>query len=173
MPYYEEMHIPENLPHREFIARESEVLFFLPYFLAQTAIGQTDGGVAGLIETDSRGYDSMFANFGGGMLVTTILEHVSESDIVSRLSNANETPPGIEVFFDDCIKMTKDKIPEIVDAVRTSWFEVLKTTFPEVPPEAIDAHNRNVDQPLKHYLDFEYSYSDRLDEVAPIVGFQR
>ncbi len=136
----------------------ADELFYAPYRLAQDAIGETDGGIASLFECDLSDHGSGLANAGAHLVVQTILEHVGEADFVRRAKWL--APPDVAQRFASAELLTKDAIPEIAAEVASTWHEMLKGVFTEVPSEQIDDCLQATTNAATEYLKVQYVYTD-------------
>lgn len=141
--------------------KHADEVFYAPYRLAQTAIGETDGGIASMFECDFSDHGSGLANAGAHLVVQTILEHVDEADFVER-AKWLETPE-LAQRFERAELLTADAIPEISEDVTSVWHDTLKRVFPEVPPENIDACFQATTAAVNKYLKLQHIYSDEFN----------
>lgn len=142
---------------RAFFVRYSSEIFHLPYYLAQTAIGEDEGAAAGLFDCDSRGYGSGFANAGGHVVVETLLDHFEANEIIARVTAMEEL--DIEVRFERPELMTRDSIEGIAEDVARLWHKALAQSFPEVA-EIVGDPNPSSIRAVRAYLEFRHAYSD-------------
>lgn len=146
-----------------FLERHAEEIFHVPYYLAQEAIGETDGGIASLFESDGSGYGSGFANAGGHRVVEILLREFPTDVITDRV--AAIAMPQIEVRFESAEKLTKDAIVPIAEEVTKLWHGALQQAFPEVANQIGDYSPATV-RALKKYLDFQHIYTEEHDNAA-------
>lgn len=139
-----------------FLERYAEDFFHLPYLLAQDAIGETDGGIASLFESDCRDFGSGFANAGGHVIAETIFGHFPSDVIVDRLANAEA--PEIRKRFEDAELLTRASIPEIADDVTRKWHGILQKTFPEIAGKIGDYCPATA-RAVTAYLKVQHAYS--------------
>ncbi|NTF17115.1 hypothetical protein G6L37_01555 [Agrobacterium rubi] len=139
-----------------FLERYADDVFRLPYVLAQDAIGETDGGIASLFESDGRDYGSGFANAGGHLVIETIFKHFPSDEIVDRIANA-ETPEILQRFANAEL-LTKDAIPQIADDVTRLWHAELQRTFPEIASEIGD-FSPSTARAVTKYLKLQHAYT--------------
>jgi hypothetical protein len=144
-----------------FLARYADEVFFLPYRLAQDAIGETDGGIAALFESDGREYGSGFANAGGHSIIETLLRHFPGDEIVDRLAAA--TVPEITQRFASSELLTKETIPSIAHDVTRLWHKALAKTFPEIA-DAIGDGCSSSDRAVTAYLKFQHVYTSEHEQ---------
>lgn len=148
-----------------FLERYADDVFHLPYVLAQTAIGETDGGIASLFECDGRDYGSGFANFGGHYVVSTLLTYFPPDEIVDRL--AKTEVPEIKKRFENAELLTKASIPEIAEDVTRTWHAALQKTFPEIAGHIGD-RSPSTARAVNKYLEFQCIYTREHEQ-----GFQK
>ncbi|MCS4089137.1 hypothetical protein [Rhizobium sp. BK176] len=140
-------------PHRAIITPNRTVLFHAAYWIAQTAIGEEDGGVADHYEYNGFGYRETFANQGGATPINVILDHLSSMDVVRRLEAAGE--PDIE----PAAEVTDEALPEIAKSVAAAWIGFLQQQFPEVPADKIAETTHDAEKAFLHYITFEQEFS--------------
>jgi hypothetical protein len=144
---------PTMYPNRAIITTNRTVLFHAAYWIAQTAIGEEDGGVADHYEHNDFGYRETFANQGGAKPINVILEHLSGMDVVKRLEAAIE--PDIE----PAAEVTDEALPEIAKSAATAWIGFLQQQFPEVPANKIAETSYDAEKAFLHYITFEQEFS--------------
>lgn len=142
----------------ELMKRHAEELFLIPYYIAQTAIGEDDGGIASLFEADDQGFRSGFANAGGDRVINALLEYVASDEVVERVAMIRT--PDIDQRFESSVSMLEASIGDISDDVTSKWHEALKAAFPEVPAEKIDNQYGFSKDAVSAYLQFQHSYSN-------------
>jgi hypothetical protein len=139
-------------------------LFHIPYWLAQTAIGEESGDIASIFECDFSDYDSGFANAGGDRVIEVLLANFEPDEIIKRLDAV--AMPDIKRYFDTAELMTKAEIPEIAEEVTRKWHETLAVAFPEIAGEIGSSFGDSTDAVTK-YLKFQYVYSDEHENGGP------
>ena len=112
-----------------FLEKHAEDIFHMPYYLAQTAIGETDGGIASLFEADTRDCGSGFANAGGHEVAAALLEALPQEEIVRRLGVM--AMPDVEQCFASAELLVSSAITDIADDVVAKWHSALSNAFPE------------------------------------------
>jgi hypothetical protein len=141
-------------PNRAFIVTHRDTLFHAAYHMAQSAIGELDGGVASLYDDSRFGYHDTFANEGGAGPINAILEYVGGLDLVHRLQAAEV--PHVDQFDG----VSGEAILEIAQQVTTQWIAFLLQQFPEVPGDQIRNTANDAESAFAHYLRFEQAYTD-------------
>jgi hypothetical protein len=144
-----------------FLESHSHEVFYLPYLLAQVAIGETDGGIAGLFESDGCDYKSGFANAGGHHVISKLFEHFPEDEILDRLAKI-ETPE-IQQRFESAELMTEASILEISEEVTRLWHGALQKAFPEIAGHIGD-WSASTRRAVERYLKFQHIYSDEYEQ---------
>lgn len=139
-----------------FFERYADDVFHLPYLLAQNAIGETDGGIAGLFECDGRDYGSGFANAGGHHVIETIFQHFPADEIVDRIAKVKA--PEIRQRFENSEMLTKAAIPEIAEDVTRLWHGELQKTFPEIAGHIGD-FSPSTARAVTKYLKVQHAYT--------------
>lgn len=139
-----------------FLERYADEVYHLPYLLAQDAIGETDGGVAGLFECDGRDYGSGFANAGGHNVIETLLQYFPADEIIDRIAKIEK--PEIRQRFDEAEQLTRASIPEISDDVTRKWHGALQKAFPEIAGHIGD-FSPSTARAVTKYLMFQHIYS--------------
>ena len=141
----------------KFIESNSEAIFHLPYYAAQTAIGEDDGGMASLFEDDGQGYNSGFANAGGALVIEKLLAYETPDAVLEGV--ATMPTPQMEQRFETSEHMLRSSIEEIAEDVTTKWHDALKSAFPAVPAAEIDSAFDESKSAVSAYLGFQYAYS--------------
>jgi hypothetical protein len=143
----------------QFFERYGDEIFHLPYLLAQDAIGETDGGIAGVFESDSREHGSGFANAGGHYVIESILARFPSDEVIDRINHANQhDKPEIEQRFASAELLTKAAIPAIAHDVARLWHATLARAFPEIG--GLEASSPSTIRALEAYLKVQYAYTD-------------
>lgn len=150
-------------PNRAFIVTNRRVLFDAAYAIAQTLIGEQDGGVSSLYEHSRWAYMDTFANEGGAEPINAILRYVNGIDAVRRIEAAEVRQ--VEEFQD----VRDETIPEIAKLATSAWIDYLVSQFPEVPADEVRHAASGAEKAFNHYLRFEQAYTNaypRTNEVA-------